>query len=89
MKVSWDEPSDQLIVTTKYNTFRINAILDYSYEFFYCIPNRDFMYAWGNQRKEMAELGFKVRKNNGILIFTIDCDIKYCRNGDMQVLFPT
>ena len=88
MKVKWDERSEELIVTTKYSTFRIGAVL-VDYRCFYCIPNQDFWYTWGNQRKEMSELGFKVIKNNGILIITIDCDIKYCRNGDMQISFTT
>lgn len=89
MKVNWDEPSGELIVTTKYNTFRIDAVFDYYSGCFYCIPNQDFMYAWGNRRKEMSEFGFRVKKDNGILIVTIDCDIKFCRNGDTQISFAT
>ena len=87
MQVEWDEQSEELIVTTKYNTFRINAIFDYHNECFYCIPNQDFLYAWGNQRKEMSEFGFQVTKNNGILNVRIDCNIKFCGNGDMQISF--
>lgn len=89
MKVEWDEQSEVLIVTTKYSTFRIDAVLSENNGCFYCIPNQDFMYTWGNQRKEMSKLGFRVRKNNDILIVTIDCDVKYCRDGSMQVTFPT
>ena len=89
MKVEWNEQPEELIVTTKHSTFRIEALLAGDYKCFYCIPNQDFMYTWGNQRKEMSDLVFRVRKNNGILIVTIDCDIKYCRNGSMQVRFPT
>ena len=89
MKVKWDERSEELIVTTKYGTFRISAVFDYHNRCFYCIPNPDFWYTWGNQRTEMSKLGFRVIKNNGILIVTIDCSIKFCRNGDMQISFAT
>ena len=89
MKVKWDERSEELIVTTKYSTFRIDAIFDYHNGCFYCKHNPDFMYTWGNQRPEMSKLGFRVTKNNGNLIVTIDCSIKFCRNGDMQISFDT
>ena len=89
MKVEWDEQSEELIVTTKYSTFRISAVFDYHNGCFYCTPNTDFLYTWGNQRTEMSKLGFRVIKNNEMSIITIDCSIKFCRNGDMQISFAT